>query len=627
MKTTTNRLGQTRWSAGTDTVIRTDFDTDAANLEARVLVFSQGTLAARPAPGTVGRFYTVVGDSTAPNNGRQFYDNGTAWITAAKYAEGVLSVAPDATSAALTAKGASGQTGTVLRVVNSSDAVVTSIGNDGTIVGKENVLGGTGGALVTTNTIPSKPVTVVTGANAQSANLQEWRNNGGSVLARVDNAGMLATSSASLGATSTTTLQSTTGTFSGRVTAQQGIDSTTTGTAIALVGNAGPTGFALSGVSNGVTSFLTQSNGTVYNLRSSVGDSTYTGTDSLRINNDTATTVALRVVGAASQSGNLIQVDSSANANLFRVTSNGSVVSTGSGTFNAGIYNSTPANLQGTSAPAPMEILTGTTTGAYSDTVVFRHAASSSSTNTRVLSLALKTGGETSAADSAKWAGIRAWTNRANADSPNLDLISGGQRMMAINYADNTVATFADIVHTADTQMRWPTGQGQRLQFTNGGGFGIGVQVNSVYYRAANQYWYSGGSHSNTQADPGTGGNEMMRLENNDGQRLTVGRLTLTNLNTQDSDSPVLRIGSPSGTHMQTSNVTIGTYTNANHDTQGSLYIQTKNGGGGLLQMGASDTDVRFGPRTINMGGMKFTIDYGAPANPTTGDIWIDIDA
>jgi hypothetical protein len=39
----------------------------------------QGTLAARPAAGVRGRFYTVAGDSSL-NNGRWFRDNGTAWI-------------------------------------------------------------------------------------------------------------------------------------------------------------------------------------------------------------------------------------------------------------------------------------------------------------------------------------------------------------------------------------------------------------------------------------------------------------------------------------------------------------------------------------------------------------------
>ena len=55
----------------------------------------QGTLANRPAAGERGRFYTVIGDPTASNNGRTYRDDGSAWRE-------LLTVA-DVTSPGLTA--------------------------------------------------------------------------------------------------------------------------------------------------------------------------------------------------------------------------------------------------------------------------------------------------------------------------------------------------------------------------------------------------------------------------------------------------------------------------------------------------------------------------------------------
>jgi hypothetical protein len=50
-----------------------------ANALDSLAVDLQGTLAARPAAGVRGRFYTVAGDSSA-NNGRRFRDDGTTWV-------------------------------------------------------------------------------------------------------------------------------------------------------------------------------------------------------------------------------------------------------------------------------------------------------------------------------------------------------------------------------------------------------------------------------------------------------------------------------------------------------------------------------------------------------------------
>jgi hypothetical protein len=45
--------------------------------------------------------------------------------------------------------------------------------------------------------------------------------------------------------------------------------------------------------------------------------------------------------------------------------------------------------------------------------------------------------------------------------------------------------------------------------------YGIGVQNSAFYQRTANEFfWYKGGTHSDTFADPGAGGTQLMRLGN-----------------------------------------------------------------------------------------------------------------
>ena len=44
--------------------------------------------------------------------------------------------------------------------------------------------------------------------------------------------------------------------------------------------------------------------------------------------------------------------------------------------------------------------------------------------------------------------------------------------------------------------------------------YGIGVQNNAEYYRSSSDfYWFKGGSHSNTQGEPGLGGTNLMHLD------------------------------------------------------------------------------------------------------------------
>jgi hypothetical protein len=76
--TTTTRFGITRWSAGTDPFTRAQMDASHAAIEAVGVIYAQGTLAARPAAGKVGRFYHV-NHNGGPSDRELFWDNGAQW--------------------------------------------------------------------------------------------------------------------------------------------------------------------------------------------------------------------------------------------------------------------------------------------------------------------------------------------------------------------------------------------------------------------------------------------------------------------------------------------------------------------------------------------------------------------
>lgn len=75
--TTTPRLGLSRWSAGSDPwPARTGWDGQNGQLEAVAAIYSEGTLAERPAAvaGVTGRFYW------AKDTHRLYYSDGTGWF-------------------------------------------------------------------------------------------------------------------------------------------------------------------------------------------------------------------------------------------------------------------------------------------------------------------------------------------------------------------------------------------------------------------------------------------------------------------------------------------------------------------------------------------------------------------
>lgn len=131
--TTTTRFGITRWSAGTDPFSRAQMDASHAAIEALGAIYGQGTLAARPTAGTQGRYYTVRGDGTTANNGRVFYDDGSAWFEVGANVRDMV-VRPSAAGVVgLQVIGFGGQTANLQEWKNSTGSTVGSVSPNGSV--------------------------------------------------------------------------------------------------------------------------------------------------------------------------------------------------------------------------------------------------------------------------------------------------------------------------------------------------------------------------------------------------------------------------------------------------------------------------------------------------------------
>lgn len=80
--TLTPRLRIPRWPLGSDPFTRAQRNTTADELEARVALYGQGTLGARPAATAeyAGTYYTVTDPAGGGRLGALYYCTGTAWL-------------------------------------------------------------------------------------------------------------------------------------------------------------------------------------------------------------------------------------------------------------------------------------------------------------------------------------------------------------------------------------------------------------------------------------------------------------------------------------------------------------------------------------------------------------------
>jgi hypothetical protein len=142
------------------------------------------------------RMVTGTGGSFAVETVNDAYSaaSGKLGITNA----GTVSVAGfTAASVGLIVKGAASQTANLQEWHNSSGTILNSIGANGVLYlgsGTSSFLNGTLTNAATARFIPndaSQPAILARGTAAQTANLQEWQNSAGSILARVSSAGTI----------------------------------------------------------------------------------------------------------------------------------------------------------------------------------------------------------------------------------------------------------------------------------------------------------------------------------------------------------------------------------------------------------------------------------------------------
>jgi hypothetical protein len=106
----------------------------------------------------------------------------------------VLAISDVASTVAVTARGAASQSANLQEWQDSAGTVLSRIFSSGGFFGPNAFLGPNATSIFSVNLgiIPSSASNsgiIIRGAASQSANLQEWRNSAGSILARVDSQG------------------------------------------------------------------------------------------------------------------------------------------------------------------------------------------------------------------------------------------------------------------------------------------------------------------------------------------------------------------------------------------------------------------------------------------------------
>lgn len=168
--------------------------------------------------------YGFFGNLTAASNVWNFYTNGTAanyfagqttvgstslTLGSGSVAQQLGVVSGAATTVGAVIRGAASQTADLQQWQNSSGTVVSSVRNDGVIVANTGLLA-TGaavwaGSYIANTQLASTPNSatvvgaIIRAAASQTANLQEWQNSAGTVLASIDSTGQLATPNINMG--------------------------------------------------------------------------------------------------------------------------------------------------------------------------------------------------------------------------------------------------------------------------------------------------------------------------------------------------------------------------------------------------------------------------------------------
>lgn len=334
-ETRTARMELPQWSAGTDGFSRLDFNEAFAKLENWAARDEQGTRDTRPAPGVRGRYYTVVGDGNAALNGTVYRDNGTSWdVVGARVEQGNFRPAA-ASGPAVTMTGLASQTGhlmewfssvgTSLGRITAAGAVVVPGAGSGFGVGAV-----AGSSLAASSTGPTVVALLARSFAGQTADIQQWQTSDGTVLARVDKdgkatfKGLASSVDFSVAGDTVLTDDLTVGgiTNTKRLIATAGAAGQVP---ITVKGFAGQTAALWQALNNAdaVQAYLSNE-GEFWSKRAGVNDDS--GSAMHGITAEAATDRGQIIKGASSQSANLSEWRSSADAVMARVNSAGQLM-------------------------------------------------------------------------------------------------------------------------------------------------------------------------------------------------------------------------------------------------------------------------------------------------------------
>ena len=651
-KTTSPRLSLTRWSAGTDTIARTDFDGDHADLEAVVMMYAQGTLAARPAAGTEGRIYTVVGDATASNNGRQYYDTGSTWVTNSYLVDALIEPSVVGNNGLLV-RGVSGQTADIFKVANNSGTNLFSVSASGAITNQTSP-GTTAGYYLglTSSHIAAghfysvdvnKPVLVARAKASQVSSVLLVQNSSGATIFSVGAGGGVYTpaniSAASVAATASVQGASLISTASATLKNAAISPVATSNTPLVVTGVASQTAnmAEFRDSANAVMSRVSPNGAFATNNRVVIGNGAGATTDQYNTTTpallaygahlDASTPIA-KLVAGASQTGHIFQTTNSVNDVKYWINTSGNSGQEGVMSATAGYLGSSngqPTTLFGTSYTPKLEVSTGTSTESFTDSVILRHSGASSNAVVRSVGMLFKLSTEANLTESNKSAGIYVSSSAASGASPSL-LFSVGSIEAGRFDSGLNLNLAGNLVLPGTKNVSMGSAYGNKINLY-GSTHQIGAQTSSLYHRADNFAWFAGGVHNDALFNAG-GGTVLATLTSGADRRFTTGKISVQDYGAQQDTTPPILIGYNSGTHLQINWNSINAYIGSDHtNDKGGLFLNSA-GTGGEVILGASTTKVRLDSRTLWVGGNR--VYWGGSTwnaqggSPVENDWWFD---
>ena len=601
-KQTLPNTGVVIWTAGTDSVSRTDFNNAHTNIEARVVVINKQ--ASRPPAGTSNRLWVD------PATKQVFYDDGSAWIAVGSSTASSVVSGSDPAKVPDVVKGAPGQTASLQEWQNSTGAILAFIASNGAASFKENVLGGSDGALLTSPGLPGRIGAIIRASAAQTASLTEWQGSGGAVLASMSAAGAL---TAAQGSFSGNLISSTT--VRGKsVESETSVISNTGGSVQLMLRSTGmSTSDYLSAINSSEEPVARiEATGLIYATRLAVGQTSGVTQATAHVQSIYKNFPSLKILNAVDQTARSIDVLNGAQS-IFSVAANGDVQATGAvqsagrGIFQSGIYNTTTPTVVGGNTPA-MEIVTGTGSEAFSDEVVLRHGGPSGNAVVRSSKISFRLGA-TGSSD-AQAASLGVVSDGANATKPKITFWQAGQQVA--QFLDDKTLNLAGDVRP-DSHMTFDGGANkQNIVLDPSKNVAVGNALGTGYFRFSNQFMFvSGGTHAD-------GSNMIAQNGGVVAAKLDTGALTLPSRlvveNTQLFEGRLHTLVPDAGGATIYGNLGLNAHT---ANAGGSVTISTNNGSTKMR----GDTDVD----KLSIGGRRISIGSSAHSSPSVGDIWIKV--